>query len=112
MGHEPQHVVPSWDLKTLWVNDDLGNTLTPIDPFTGKAGPPVAVHDPYNLYFTPDGTSAVVMASKDQELVFRDPHTMAVQKDPPGALPGREPRGLRARTAPTSSCPASSRASS
>lgn len=80
VGHEPQHVVPSWDLKTLWVNNDLGNSLTPIDPFTGKAGAPIPVHDPYNLYFTPDGASAVVMASKDMQLVFRDPHTMAVQK--------------------------------
>ena len=80
VGHEPQHVVPSWDLKTLWVNNDLGNSLTPIDPFTGKAGAPVPVHDPYNLYFTPDGASAVVMASKDMQLVFRDPHTMGVQK--------------------------------
>ncbi|WP_425558674.1 beta-propeller fold lactonase family protein [Catenulispora subtropica] len=83
VGRQPQHVVPSWDLKTLWVNDDLGNTLTPIDPFTGKAGTPVAVHDPYNLYFTPDGASAVVMASKDMQLVFRDPHSMAVQKTLP-----------------------------
>ncbi|OLE27841.1 MAG: hypothetical protein AUG49_04125 [Catenulispora sp. 13_1_20CM_3_70_7] len=83
VGRQPQHVVPSWDLKTLWVNNDLGNTLTPIDPFTGKQGAPVAVHDPYNLYFTPDGTSAVVMASKDMQLVFRDPHTMAVQKTLP-----------------------------
>ncbi|WP_228562055.1 YncE family protein [Catenulispora rubra] len=80
VGHEPQHVVPSWDLKTLWVNNDLGNSLTPIDPFTGKAGAPIPVHDPYNLYFTPDGASAVVMASKDMQLVFREPHTMAVQK--------------------------------
>ena len=80
VGGEPQHVVPSWDLKTLWVNNDLGNSLTPIDPFTGQAGTPIPVHDPYNLYFTPDGASAVVMASKDMQLVFRDPHTMAVQK--------------------------------
>ena len=35
---EPQHVVPSWDLKTLWVNSDHGNALTPIDPATGKFG--------------------------------------------------------------------------
>jgi YVTN family beta-propeller protein len=83
VGRQPQHVVPSWDLKTLWVNNDLGNTLTPIDPMTGKAGTPVPVHDPYNLYFTPDGASAVVMASKDQQLVFRDPHTMAIQKSLP-----------------------------
>jgi YVTN family beta-propeller protein len=82
-GRQPQHVVPSWDLRTLWVNNDLGNTLTPINPVTGVAGKPVAVHDPYNLYFTPDGKHAVVMASADRQLVFRDPHTMAVQKAVP-----------------------------
>jgi YVTN family beta-propeller protein len=78
-GRNPQHVVPSWDLKTLWVNNDLGNSLTPIDPRTGRPGRNVAVHDPYNLYFTPDGKYAVVMASLDRALVFRDPHTMAVR---------------------------------
>ncbi|MCX4819514.1 YncE family protein [Streptomyces sp. NBC_01142] len=76
VGAQPQHVVPSWDLKTLWVNNNRGHTLTPIDPATGVAGKPVEVHDPYNLYFTPNGKYAVVMASLDRELVFRDPHTM------------------------------------
>jgi YVTN family beta-propeller protein len=80
VGEQPQHVVPSWDLKTLWVNNDLGNSLIPIDPATGKFGAPVPVHDPYNLYFTPDGKSAMVMAEADKEIVFRDPHTMAVQQ--------------------------------
>ncbi|MFF9493568.1 YncE family protein [Streptomyces flaveolus] len=83
VGRQPQHVVPSWDLKTLWVNNDRGNTLTPIDPRTGTAGTPVDVHDPYNLYFTPDGKYAVVMASLDRQLVFRDPHTMKVEKTVP-----------------------------
>ncbi|MES4902051.1 YncE family protein [Streptomyces sp. NPDC000395] len=83
VGNQPQHVVPSWDLKTLWVNNDLGNSLTPIDPATGKAGRPVAVHDPYNLYFTPNGKHAVVMASADRALVFRDAHTMRVVKSVP-----------------------------
>ncbi|MER7807054.1 beta-propeller fold lactonase family protein [Streptomyces sp900116325] len=76
VGHQPQHVVPSWDLKTLWVNNDLGDSLTAIDPATGKAGRTVAVSDPYNLYFTPNGKYAVVMASMDRQLVFRDAHTM------------------------------------
>jgi YVTN family beta-propeller protein len=80
VGNQPQHVVPSWDLRTLWVNNDLGNSLTPIDPRTGRAGAAVAVSDPYNLYFTPDGKHAVVMASKLHRLDFRDPHTMALQK--------------------------------
>src|SRR5260370_14589230 len=34
-GNEPQHVVPGYDLKTLWATNDKGNTLTPIDPRTG-----------------------------------------------------------------------------
>ncbi|MEU9992220.1 hypothetical protein AB0E10_36490 [Streptomyces sp. NPDC048045] len=88
VGRQPQHVVPSWDLKTLWVNNDLGNSLTPIDPRTGKAGKPVPVHDPYNLYFTPDGKYAVVMASKDRRLVFRDAHTMKVVKSLPVSCSG------------------------
>ncbi|MEU7059904.1 hypothetical protein [Streptomyces sp. NPDC046197] len=88
VGHQPQHVVPSWDLKTLWVNNDLGNSLTPIDPRTGRAGKPVDVHDPYNLYFTPDGKYAVVMASKDRQLVFRDAHTMKRVKTVPVGCAG------------------------
>ncbi|MEU6757508.1 YncE family protein [Streptomyces sp. NPDC046685] len=76
VGVQPQHVVPSWDMKTLWVNNNRGHTLTPINPATGEAGKPVEVHDPYNLYFTPNGKYAIVMASMDKELVFRDPHTM------------------------------------
>ncbi|MFJ3338542.1 hypothetical protein [Streptomyces sp. NPDC086766] len=88
VGRQPQHVVPSWDLKTLWVNNDLGNSLTPIDPRTGEAGEPVDVHDPYNLYFTPDGKYAVVMASADHQLVFRDAHTMKTVKALPVGCAG------------------------
>jgi YVTN family beta-propeller protein len=76
----PEHVVPSYDLKTLWVNSDTGNALTPIDARTGTFGKPVAVNDPYNLYFTPDGRYAVVMSEAAREIVFRDPHTMAIHK--------------------------------
>ncbi|MEU4077514.1 hypothetical protein DEJ45_10800 [Streptomyces venezuelae] len=83
VGIQPQHVVPSWDMKTLWVNNNRGHTLTPIDPATGVAGKPVEVHDPYNLYFTPNGKYAIVMASLDRELVFRDPHTMERKKTVP-----------------------------
>ncbi|MGW4423403.1 YncE family protein [Streptosporangium sp. NPDC004631] len=75
----PQHVVPSWDLKTLWVNNNDGNTLIPIDPVTGRPGKAVAVDDPYNLYFTPDGRTALVMAERNNRLDFRDPHTMRLR---------------------------------
>jgi len=83
VGKNPQHVVPSWDLTTLWVTNNAegrtDGTLTPIDPITGKPGPDVAVDDPYNMYFTPDGKSAVVVAEAMKRLDFRDPKTLALQ---------------------------------
>ncbi len=79
VGRLPQHVVPSWDLQTLWVTNDEGNSLTPIDPRTGLPGTPVPVADPYNMYFTPDGRYAIVVAEALKRLDFRDPHTMALQ---------------------------------
>jgi len=78
-AREPQHIVPSWDLRTLWVLDNKGNKLVPIDPKTGAFGQPVDVTDPYNLYFTPDGSSAIVVAEAERRLDFRDPHTMALR---------------------------------
>jgi DNA-binding beta-propeller fold protein YncE len=74
----PQHVVPAYDLRMLWVANDLGNSLTPIDPVTGTEGRSVPVSDPYNLYFTPDGRYAIVIAERAQRLDFRDPQTMAL----------------------------------
>lgn len=83
VGRSPQHVVPSWDLKTLWVtNNSEGHTdgsLTPIDPVTGKPGKAISVDDPYNMYFTPDGRDAIVVAEAHRRLDFRDPHTMALK---------------------------------
>jgi YVTN family beta-propeller protein len=86
--HSPEHVVPSWDLRTLWVNSDQGNALTPIDPSSGQFSKPMAINDPYNLYFTPDGHNAVVMAEAAHQIVFRDPHTMAVHKTVPVTCDG------------------------
>jgi YVTN family beta-propeller protein len=83
VGLNPQHVVPSWDLKTLWVTNNAENrttgSLTPIDPRTGKPGKAIAVDDPYNMYFTPDGKSAIVVAEALKRLDFRDPATMKLQ---------------------------------
>jgi len=75
VGALPQHITPSHDLKTLYVNDDVGNTLTPIDPVTGTPGRAFAVEDPYNLYFTIDGRYAIVVAERMHRLDFRDAHT-------------------------------------
>jgi YVTN family beta-propeller protein len=82
-GALPQHVVPSYDLATLWVANNLGNTLTPIDPANGREGQSVPVADPYNLYFTPDGRFAIVVAERLRRLDFRDAHTMALVESVP-----------------------------
>jgi DNA-binding beta-propeller fold protein YncE len=75
---EPQHVVPSYDLKKLWVAQDLGDQLTAIDPATGKQGETIPVDDPYNMYYTPDGKFAIVMAEREKRIDFRDAQTMKV----------------------------------
>jgi YVTN family beta-propeller protein len=69
----PQHVVPSWDMQVLYVNNNQGNTLTPIDPRSGKPGQDIPIDDPYNLYFSPDGSKAIVMAERNSEVDFYDP---------------------------------------
>jgi YVTN family beta-propeller protein len=83
VGVNPQHVVPSWDLKTLWVANNAENTsngsLTPIDPATGKPGKAIKVDDPYNMYWTPDGKEAIVVAEAFKRLDFRDAKTMAMK---------------------------------
>jgi DNA-binding beta-propeller fold protein YncE len=79
-GRLPQHVVPSWDLKTLWVTNDTGNTLTAIDPRTGAPGRTLRVADPYNMYFTPNGKYAIVVAERLGRLDFRDSHTMRLHR--------------------------------
>jgi DNA-binding beta-propeller fold protein YncE len=78
-GALPQHVVPSYDLGTLWVANNDGNSLTPIDPETGQDGARVPVDDPYNMYFTPDGAAAISVAEARKSLVFYDPHTWVEQ---------------------------------
>lgn len=79
VGLQPQHIVPSYDLKTLWVLDDKGNSLTKIDPATAKPDGTVPVDDPYNLYFTPDGSEAIVVAEQLHRLDFRDAHMMELK---------------------------------
>jgi DNA-binding beta-propeller fold protein YncE len=82
-GPKPQHVIPSWDLKTLWVAGSgrrhSPGSLTPIDPLSGKPGATIRVPDAYNMYFSPDGKSAIVVAEGFRQLEFRDPQTMALK---------------------------------
>ena len=78
VGALPQHVTPSWDLRTLYVTNDAGNSLTPIDPRTGRPGRPIPVLDPYNMYFTADGRWAIIVAEAHRELDFRAAQSMAL----------------------------------
>ena len=88
VGVLPHHVTPSWDLSTLYVLDTAGNALMPINPRTAEVGAPIPVEDPYNLYFTPDGTTALVIAERYQRIDARDPHTWALLWSVPVPHPG------------------------
>jgi YVTN family beta-propeller protein len=76
VGRQPQHITPSYDLKRLWVLADLGDSVTEIDPATGKKGQTIWVKDPYNMYYTPDGQFAIVVAEREARLNFLNPSTM------------------------------------
>ncbi|HST17381.1 MAG TPA: beta-propeller fold lactonase family protein [Gaiellaceae bacterium] len=78
VGTLPQHVVPAYNLAHLYVTNDVGNTLTEIDPETAKPVRTYPVDDPYNMYFTPDGQYAIVVAERNQRLDFRNSHTFAL----------------------------------
>ena len=83
VGRLPQHVTPSWDMRTLWVDASGSNELVPLDPRTAKPGTPVPVDAPYNLYFTPDGSAALVMAERRNRIDVLDPRTMALRRSVP-----------------------------
>ena len=72
VGTYPQHVTPSWDLSKLYVND---SALTEIDARSGKVLRSISVPLPYNLYFTLDGSKAIVVAEDLNRLDFYDPHS-------------------------------------
>ncbi len=90
VGALPQHVVPAWDLRTLYVTNDLGNSLTAIDPKTGAPGRTIPVDDPYNMYFTVDGRYAIVVAERLHRLDFRDAHTFRLHKSVPVPCSGAD----------------------
>lgn len=80
VGRQPQHVTPSYDMKSLWVLSDLGDSITHIDPATGVKGETLKIKDPYNMYYTPDGKYAIVVAERIHQLHFRDAQSMRMVK--------------------------------
>jgi DNA-binding beta-propeller fold protein YncE len=83
VGGELQHVVPSWDMRTLYATDDRTDQVMPFDARTGQPGKAFPVADPYNMYFTPDGRYAVSVAERMRKLVWYDPHTWQVHDETP-----------------------------
>jgi YVTN family beta-propeller protein len=80
-GYLSQHVVPSYDLKTLITNSSYANELVEIDPGTGSKTRTVSMPRPYNLYYTPDGRTAIVMVEQYNTIRFANPHTWRTIKD-------------------------------
>ncbi len=95
VGKSPEHITPSWDLQTLNVNNMNGATLTVINPRTQRPVDTRKVPFPYNLYYTPDGTKAIVVADylgqstvADNGLYFYDRKTWALLKFVQVPFPG------------------------
>jgi YVTN family beta-propeller protein len=80
VGSVPHHITPSWNMQRLYVDNTGGDSLTVIDPAQGRPGKSIHLRDPYNLYFTPDGTKAIVVAERYDTLDFRDLPTWRLLK--------------------------------
>jgi YVTN family beta-propeller protein len=55
---------------------------------SGQKGRTFPVKDPYNMYFTPDGKFAIVVAERENRLDFRDPQSMKLIESLPVNCPG------------------------
>lgn len=75
VGRTPHHVTPAYDLTSLYVNVMGASRLVQIDPWAGRPVRSFPVATPYNLYFTLDGSLAVVAAERFNRLDFYDPGT-------------------------------------
>ena len=78
-GLYPEHVIVAHDLQSLWIASTKGNLLTRIDPETGAVDRPIAVEDPYNVYFTLDGRTMIVITERDTRLDFRNASTLSLE---------------------------------
>jgi len=72
VGDLVQHVVPDWDFGVLYATASSSNELVPFDPRTGLPGEAFRIDAPYNLYFTPDGARAVVVAERRNRIDYYD----------------------------------------
>lgn len=82
-GILPEHVGPDWDLSKLYVSNYFSNELTVLDARSGNQLSPVTAPLAYNLYFTPDGSKAVVMAEEVSRMDFYDRATWQLLRQVP-----------------------------
>jgi YVTN family beta-propeller protein len=73
VGRTPHHVTPAWDMTSLYVNVMGSGRLVQVDPRAGRPVRSLAVVAPYNLYFTLDGSTAIVACEPANRLDFYDP---------------------------------------
>jgi YVTN family beta-propeller protein len=78
VGQLPYHITPSWDMSELLTNDEASNQFTVVDPKTGETKDTLPAPFPYNFYYTPDGSKAIVVNERQQQLQFRDVQTWEV----------------------------------
>ena len=99
VGALPQHVTPSYDLRTLYVDNDLSSSLTPIDPATGR---PRGHPDPRDRSVQPlfhSWWAATRSSSPNGASTSRLPHGArdATHALAGGAVPRSRPSGLHGR---------------
>ena len=82
-GRLPEHLTPDWDLSRLYVSNYASPFLTAVDPRSILTVSPIAAPSPYNLYFSPDGSTAIVMAEDVNRIDFYDRHTWQLLKQLP-----------------------------
>lgn len=75
VGTVSHHATPSHDMTKIHVNNMGSNTLTEIDVRTGKPIRNISIPVPYNLYYTLDGTKAIIAAEPANQLIFYNPQT-------------------------------------
>ena len=75
VGQLPQHITPAHDMSALYVDNMDSNLLSVIDPASSTVSGGIGVPRPYNLYFTPDGKKALVMAEPLNRIDFYDATT-------------------------------------
>jgi YVTN family beta-propeller protein len=82
-GRLPEHLTPDWDMSRLYVSNYASPFLTVVDPRTQSTVSPIPAASPYNLYFTPDGSKAIVMAEDVNRIDFYDRQTWKLLKQLP-----------------------------